>query len=277
MPLSKLRLKDLMLTDPSVVRNKRIIKNKLWLLGFLQVLSSEFSVAKVQMLTGSDVPTLAEAYNRLSRLAVSLPQSQPVTQSSALVVSSGYGRGNLQNIRGRGRGRGMGGRGKLQCTFCGKSGHLEDRCWDKHGRPTSSSSKSYAPKANVTTLEATKVQENISASDSSITLSRAEYDELIALRPLSSTPPVAGVAYSTGNHLHPTDSKWIIDSGASRHLCGNSLVFSDLKDINAHRGVSLADGSSSPVVGQGNISISLLITVAKCSSCSKLSSKFTLC
>ena len=56
--------------------------------------------------------------------------------------------------------------------------------------------------------------------------------------------------------FHPHDSKWIIDSGASRHLCGNSLFFSDLKAITAHRGVSLADGSSSPVIGQGNVSIS---------------------
>ncbi|KAF3777265.1 hypothetical protein EJ110_NYTH46202 [Nymphaea thermarum] len=37
---------------------------------FLQGLSSEYAVAKAQMLTGAEIPDLAEAYNRLSRLAV---------------------------------------------------------------------------------------------------------------------------------------------------------------------------------------------------------------
>ena len=222
---------------------------------FLTGLSSEFSVAKVQMLTGSDVPTLADAYNRLSRLVFSLPQSHPISQTSALAVPSGYGRGNTLNIRGRGRGRGVGGRGKLQCTFSGKSGHLKDRCWDKHGRPAFPASRPNVPKANVTKLEVANANEASSPSDC-ISLSRAKYEKLVAHRPSNSSSPVAGVAYATGDHLHLNDNKWIIDSGASRHLCENSHYFSDLKDITAHRGVSLADGSSSPVVGQGNVSIS---------------------
>ncbi|KAF3774958.1 hypothetical protein EJ110_NYTH47366 [Nymphaea thermarum] len=95
-------------------------------------------VAKAQMLTGAEIPDLAEAYNRLSRLAVTLSSPASDIHASALVASGGRGRGLF---RGRGMGRGSGGgRGRFHCTYCGKIGHLEDRCWDKHGRPTAAPS-----------------------------------------------------------------------------------------------------------------------------------------
>ncbi|KAF3772803.1 hypothetical protein EJ110_NYTH56920 [Nymphaea thermarum] len=104
---------------------------------FLAGLSPEYAAAKDQMLTGSEIPDLSDAYNKLSRLAISLSQPAGVTPASALAVGSGRGHGSTYSTRGRGIGRGTGGRGRFQCTYCGKIGHLEDRCWDKHGRPSS--------------------------------------------------------------------------------------------------------------------------------------------
>ncbi|KAF3771961.1 hypothetical protein EJ110_NYTH56987 [Nymphaea thermarum] len=98
---------------------------------FLSGLSSEYSVAKSQILTGSDLPDLADTYNRLSRLAVTLSQPTHDTPVSALVISGGRGHSSFAGMRGRGTGRGAG-RGRFQCSYCGKLGHLEDRCWDKH-------------------------------------------------------------------------------------------------------------------------------------------------
>ncbi|KAF3773713.1 hypothetical protein EJ110_NYTH53668 [Nymphaea thermarum] len=104
---------------------------------FLAGLSPEYATAKDQMLTGSEIPDLSDAYNRLSRLAISLSQPTGVTPASALAVGGGRSHGSTYSARGRGMGRGTGGRGRFQCTYCGKIGHLEDRCWDKHGRPSS--------------------------------------------------------------------------------------------------------------------------------------------
>ncbi|KAF3772763.1 hypothetical protein EJ110_NYTH57021 [Nymphaea thermarum] len=104
---------------------------------FLAGLSPEYAAAKDQMLIGSEIPDLSDAYNRLSRLAISLSQPAGVTPASALAVGSGRGHGSTYSTRGRGIGRGTGGRGRFQCTYCGKIGHLEDCCWDKHGRPSS--------------------------------------------------------------------------------------------------------------------------------------------
>ncbi|KAF3772002.1 hypothetical protein EJ110_NYTH57585 [Nymphaea thermarum] len=48
-------------------------------------------VAKAQMLTGAEIPDLAEVYNRLSRLAVTLTPSSTDAPSSTLVVPRGRG------------------------------------------------------------------------------------------------------------------------------------------------------------------------------------------
>ncbi|KAF3772660.1 Endonuclease V [Nymphaea thermarum] len=51
----------------------------------------EYTVAKSQILTGSDLPDLADTYNRLSRLAVTLSQPTHDTPVSPLVISGGRG------------------------------------------------------------------------------------------------------------------------------------------------------------------------------------------
>ncbi|XP_031497168.1 uncharacterized protein LOC116262168 [Nymphaea colorata] len=103
---------------------------------FLAGLSPKYTAAKDQMLTRSEIPNLSDAYNRLSHLAISLSHPAGVTPASALAVGGGRGHGSTYSARGRGIGRGTGGCGRLQCTYCGKIGQLDDRCWDKHGRPS---------------------------------------------------------------------------------------------------------------------------------------------
>ncbi|KAF3771737.1 hypothetical protein EJ110_NYTH59400 [Nymphaea thermarum] len=94
---------------------------------FLSSLSPEYSAAKSQILTGSDLPDLTDTYNRLSYLAVTLSQNTHDTPVSALVISGGRGPSLFGGTRGRGTGR-----SRFQCSYCGKVGHLKDRCWDKH-------------------------------------------------------------------------------------------------------------------------------------------------
>ncbi|KAF3771648.1 hypothetical protein EJ110_NYTH59756 [Nymphaea thermarum] len=70
----------------------------------------------------------------------------------------------------RGRSRGGSGKGRVQCTFCGKQGHLEDRCWDKHRHLASTSMSNKA-----TAKAATPVTKAVfSLSTESITLSSAK-------------------------------------------------------------------------------------------------------
>ncbi|KAF3784839.1 hypothetical protein EJ110_NYTH29576 [Nymphaea thermarum] len=232
---------------------------------FLAGLSSDYSATKAQMLTGSDFPDLDKAFNRLNRLAVTLPPSLNNMQPSAL-ASFGGGRGGLYSSRGRGRGRGPGGRGRLQCTFCGRLGHLEDRCWNKVGKPNTStspsvtSSSSSTPNTRPITL-APKVNPTVASLDAtSLNLSPAEIDLIMEHRSnatpstSSASTVVTSLAYSAGN---TTSSKgcWIIDSRASQHFCGDTNI-SNLKKFDSPQHVRLADGRLSPVEGRGDVLLS---------------------
>ncbi|KAF3771748.1 hypothetical protein EJ110_NYTH59672 [Nymphaea thermarum] len=159
---------------------------------FLQGLSPEYALAKAQMLTGAKSPDLADAYNRLSRLAVTLSQPSSDLQASALVASGGRGRGSF---RGRGIGRGSGG------------GHLEDRCWDKHGRPSGASlGRNVASKQGKNSLPSPigSVQATSSVVDGSlspshpetvtVSINKSEYEDFLALR---SSQPSASTSHAT--------------------------------------------------------------------------------
>ncbi|XP_031487616.1 uncharacterized protein LOC116255769 [Nymphaea colorata] len=158
---------------------------------FLAGLSPEYAAAKDQMLTGSEIPDLSDAYNRLSRLAISLSQPAGVTPASALAVGGGRGHGSTYSTRGRGIGRGTGGRGRFQCTYCGKIGHLEDRCWDKHGRPSSVSqgrnmvtkqgkSSTYSSMGSAQTATPTVEDSSPSIAPETVSIDRVEYEQFLA-------------------------------------------------------------------------------------------------
>ncbi|XP_049932639.1 uncharacterized protein LOC126409898 [Nymphaea colorata] len=163
---------------------------------FLSGLSSEYSVAKSQILTGSELPDLADTYNRLSRFAATLSQTTHDIPVSALVISGGRGPSSFGGTRGRGTGRGAG-RGRFQCSYCGKIGHLEDRCWDKHphlrsnvssGRGGGRITTSRGPSSSQATHSKATISMVESSTDPSIfmsyslNLSKDEYDRVLAQR-----------------------------------------------------------------------------------------------
>ncbi|KAF3781014.1 hypothetical protein EJ110_NYTH37632 [Nymphaea thermarum] len=163
---------------------------------FLQGLSPEYAVAKAQMLTGAEIPDLADAYNRLSRLAVTLSQPSSDLQASALVATGGRGR---SSFRRRGIGHGLGG----------------DRCWDKHGRPSGASlgrnvaskqGKNSLPSPIGSTQAASSVVDGSLSSSQpetlTVSINKSEYEDFPAHR---STQPSASTW-----HLklgHPSVSK----------------------------------------------------------------------
>ncbi|KAF3779820.1 hypothetical protein EJ110_NYTH38114 [Nymphaea thermarum] len=189
---------------------------------FLSDLSPEYSLAKSQIFTGNDLLDLADTYNRLSRLAVTLSQNTQDTPVSALVISGGRVPSSFGGSRGRGIGRGVG-RDRFQCSYCGKIGHLEDRCWDKHchirssissgrggdriarGKGHSSSQAAHS-KTTISMVESS-TDPSISMSYS-INLSNDEYDCVLAQRSASTSDPTSASATfvdSTFSIGAPTD------------------------------------------------------------------------
>ncbi|KAF9597619.1 hypothetical protein IFM89_020098 [Coptis chinensis] len=129
----------------------------------LHGLNSEYSVYKDQILASETVLFATQAFSRLKRKCLEHGEFVPVAKESSALLStlsncggrggfgggrgfngrgtlgnSGFGRvnhGGFGGRRGRVVGIGMMGTDKRKCTHCGKDGHTEPFCWDKHGKP----------------------------------------------------------------------------------------------------------------------------------------------
>jgi hypothetical protein len=134
-------------------------------------------------------------------------------------------------VRGRPKERGQGQRDfsrskskgtkrKLKCFFCGKSRHLKKDCWKRQ-----QSSKDDPPKE----MKEENTTETGSATGSSMT------DEVLSI--------------SIGSHH---DQQWLLDSGASNHMCLHRHWFVTYQSIDDGI-VYMGNDISCKVVGIGSI------------------------
>ena len=59
-----------------------------------------------------------------------------------------------------------------------------------------------------------------------------------------------------------SSSKWVIDSGATDHMSGNSTLLSNLKSHASPSYVTLADGTKSFVMGSGHVNLTPSLSVS---------------
>ncbi|KAK4395796.1 hypothetical protein Sango_1733900 [Sesamum angolense] len=151
---------------------------------FLSGLDNSLKVVHDHLLASDSVPTLSNALARVLRVAIgssdSISSSGTTTESSAMAV------------RGRDRpsSRGCGGRGRASntptnfryCTHYGRTNHVVDKCWIKHGKPDWANT--------VTSGGEPAALEPSPNPFESVTLRCEEYEQLLH-RPVanSATPP----------------------------------------------------------------------------------------
>ena len=108
---------------------------------------------------------------------------------------------------------------KLKCWFCGKSGHLKKDCW-KRQQTSKGDSSTEKKEANTT--------DTGSASISGMS------DEVLSV--------------SLSNH----DQRWLLDSGASNHMCIHREWFKTYKSTNDGV-VDMGNDASCNIVGIGSV------------------------
>ncbi|XP_026451295.1 uncharacterized protein LOC113351547 [Papaver somniferum] len=109
----------------------------------------------------------------------------------------------------------------LKCTYCGHNGHLEDRCWEKHGY-TDGRQPRRPPVAYLKTE------------------SPAHRNQ-----PAAKANAVVG-EMQTANHVRLSGKRghiWIVDTGASNHVCCDDTVFESCYNISPLQ-VGLPNGVS---------------------------------
>ena len=105
---------------------------------FLVALPPEYALVRNQILDSDSLLFLYSIFSCLQSVSAPLSKSKTSVESSALVAGS-HDRNSSFN-RGRGRsqggnhGRGTSSSGR-KCTYCGRSNHVEKKCWEKYGKP----------------------------------------------------------------------------------------------------------------------------------------------
>ena len=134
-------------------------------------------------------------------------------------MARGRSRERRSSKRSDSRSKSKGKKSKVKCWFCGKSGHLKKDCW-KRQQTSKEASSTEKKEVNMT--------DTGSASGSGMS------DEVLSVNLL--------------NH----DQHWLLDSGASNHMCIHKDWFKTYRSVNDGV-VYMGNDVTSNIVGIGSI------------------------
>jgi hypothetical protein len=211
------------------------------------------------------------------RQFVAMHGSSDVDENRALVNASDARRGHR-----RGRGNGNPSRGKRYCTYCGKDNHIVDNCYKKHGFPPSygrTLQTNQASADEINDLDETRSYRG----NESYGFTKDQYEKLVNLLQSNASTSAStstsanaaqvnviqhhqtGIAYSLSNSTY---GSWIIDSGASDHIC-SSLSFYDTYHAITPIQVKMANGSISYAKFSGTVKLFDQLVVHNCATCAR--------
>ncbi|KAH9696165.1 retrovirus-related pol polyprotein from transposon RE1 [Citrus sinensis] len=207
---------------------------------FLSGLDSEFEQVRGEILRKDPKLDLESTYAYVRR-----DYQQRQTMGGSHLISENLAMLASQNRNGYSKNRGNQSSSKvnnLVCTHCGEKGHSQQRCYEIIGYPdwwdfSKKPRKKISGKANVT---AAKDEEQPSPS------ANVAHPGIIGKTSVCSV--------TSKNRM------WIIDTGASEHMTRDS---SQLKSVlpSFQSVISTANGSTSPIIGEGSITLSNTLTL----------------
>lgn len=77
------------------------------------------------------------------------------------------------------------------------------------------------------------------------------------------------VSHALATTLDPDDSAWIVDSGATSHMCRDRKMFTDLRPMTGNPRVMVGDGRSLSVTGHGSVRLNVGLSPGQSSCCLK--------
>lgn len=218
-------------------------------------LNSEFDLIRVQILGQKDFPSLEEIIFIVraeeSRRAVMLEQK--MVEGSVLLA-----RGEKKDER--------------WCAHCKRSGHIKERCWKLHGKPSTkewNNKERPNPQVNLVTGGGGGTSghtQGISAAEfekfraffNSLEKPSGETSSSPHTLTLSGNPSIP-LCLRTSEYPHPI--QWILDSGATEHMTNCPQNFHNFQPCPKPKQVLTANSSIAQVKGQGNINLSEKISL----------------
>lgn len=229
------------------MRNARVYHQQDYVIRFLTGLNDHFSVVKSQILLMDPLPSINRVFSMViqhERQNIQIVSDDSFVNAVDRRFGQGRGRGGYnQNFDGRNSSK--------ICSFCGKTGHTVDVCYRKHGYPPNYFQKNSSV-ASSSANESYEQKDESSVADKEPkanlpTFTTEQYEKLLALiqgngqsqhamlttQGSSSTQhrhtPAedfkSGIAFTFSCHNSGINGSWIIDSGASDHICSSLYWF----------------------------------------------------
>lgn len=237
---------------------------------FLEGLNDGFSAIRSQILLQEPLPSVNKIYSLMlqeerQRLLVILTPNP--TEGSALVASQSSQQKSKPAHVFLNHGKGTNGqknRPKINCTHCGRDNHTIDKCYKIHGYPprTNQYSGNHPSKhshsqprvfAVASAQQGEPSQGSEPAGVASSTITQEQYDHILTILQRGRNDPLTNFAgMSLSSFLNDT---WIIDSGATNHMCSSSEILQSSSPNTSLSTVQMADGSTATITRIGSTSI----------------------
>lgn len=224
------------------------------LFDFLHGLNRELDEVRGRILGKSPLPSVREAFAEVrreeSRKRVMMgPTTTAEIDNSALSVR----KHSALAVRGPNSGSDLRGTRKERpwCTHCNKPGHLVEKCWAIHGKPADWKPRA-PPKQAHTAVQAEQFP-----------FTAEQINKIHQLLNDNATSVPTTVSSKSGIPVALTvqNSSWIVDSGASDHMTGQSQQFTSYHPCPGNLKIRIADGTLSTVAGKGSVILSPHITL----------------
>jgi hypothetical protein len=248
------------------MRSARSNHTLLYIIRFLTGLNEQFYVVKSQILLMDPLPPM----NKVFSLVLQHEHQMTPVDDSKVLLNAAKGKAPYPSKP-----------SSRTCTFCGRGNHTVDNCFQKHGLPPHLRKSTSATTNNASVEGGIDDASITTESTSSNVITQEQALQLISLLqnsfPNSTTPTASsdkvGSSQFTG-HVSVNSGiisssfnacslgNWIVDSGASHHICNSTQWFHSYNEITPIR-VKLPNGNYALAKYSGIITFSSCFTISE--------------
>ncbi|KAK9741839.1 hypothetical protein RND81_03G132500 [Saponaria officinalis] len=240
---------------------------------FLMGLNKSYNVIRGTILMQNPLPSVGIVYNNLIQEEkqreiqnIGHFNAESVSLYAKNTKNTGYQHYNRPDYRGKGPVTDP--KRVISCNYCKKPGHTIDRCYKlQYNR-----SRKFANNAQTNGIlgsynhNVAAVDRNMSSSTPDITPDMLEQLRTILQNQSQSSQILPSAANFAGNIFltlvtSTSINFWILDSGASDHMCADKRLFSYMQSILKPYNVSLPNGESVRITQMGSVPITSEITL----------------
>ncbi|KAL5574169.1 hypothetical protein UlMin_023766 [Ulmus minor] len=236
-------------------------QQKEYVMQFLMRLNESYTQIRAQVLMMDPFPSINRVFSLVIQeerqrnigLGSTISNAEPMSFNSGSTSSINPSSVNYSSSKSR--------KDKLICTHCGYNGHTRDRCYKLNGYPPGwklrNKGQDNSPAVNQTELQNVGNTTNTGIHS----LNSSQVQQLLQMLSTQLVSPTAN-AISESSQTEPTvsnftsidsnisTSTWIIDTGATHHVCCSLDLFISSLPVQSSR-VTLPTGFSVPIVRVG--------------------------